>query len=621
MIKKNSYSLLNYFLFAVIIFAAGCGGGGDGDDAVDDSPPPLPSKVTYSAGAAGNLAGVTLSFEDGSSAIVGFQLLGTYEKESKGYTLFHSDFHQIEVTPADLAITLLRDPFIIRIDETLVWSYGHNPTAGSFIAGDIHIAVNNNVGDSNQPGVDLWYFDLKSSSLTWEQFKTVLNNTDAYEPYQIQAAYAYFVLQAVYDQVHIGVTGIEFITVRDADLKAAGSGVAVTDKCDEYPFTGTQGDYAFTWTDGPGEHPGQLGSGDNFSIDFNDCWYDDSTNTSDILIEKGGVLFNGYWEDINGAFYGFPETVMTNIVTTHTEEDASGIPKPVSTVTANSFGADDINGFGLFLTPDTSGTINLTNISSMAETVIEAMTLPREVGDFTIEILLNVVDGGDPNDLCNAGGSALYTLTPNTFPVAAGHVMTMTFNNCIETSGTETLTYNGTYTLTIDSLTGTLSAATDYTVTSTVDPINVQSTDDVGTSSITGGMRFIRAASSGNFTETSESLSTTPLSIEDAGVTASLLSFSTSSTKTAVDAYTLGASGELLTISRSDYADNFTLSINQPIQGVGTTAPVSGNLDLTAADNSELSINIVNGVVNMEIDTDGDGNPDSTLVRNWDDLN
>ena len=61
--------------------------------------------------------------------------------------------------------------------------------------------------------------------------------------------------------------------------------------------------------DGTGEIAGQLGAGDNFSTGFNDCWYDDATNTTDIWIEEGDVLFNGYWEDINGAFYGFPEVL------------------------------------------------------------------------------------------------------------------------------------------------------------------------------------------------------------------------------------------------------------------------------------------------------------------------
>ena len=105
--------------------------------------------------------------------------------------------------------------------------------------------------------------------------------------------------------------------------------------------------------DGPGEIAGQLGSGDNFSIGFNDCWYDDSTNATDIWIKEGSVLLNSYREDINGAFYGFSETVVNNVVITRTEEDVSGIARPISTVTSNSFASDGENGFGLILVPYT----------------------------------------------------------------------------------------------------------------------------------------------------------------------------------------------------------------------------------------------------------------------------
>ena len=101
--------------------------------------------------------------------------------------------------------------------------------------------------------------------------------------------------------------------------------------------------------DGTGEIAGQLGSGDDFSIGFNDCWYDDPTNATDIWIKEGSVLLNSYREDINGAFYGFPETVVNNVVITRIEEDASGLHTPVLTVTSNSFASNGKNGFGLCL--------------------------------------------------------------------------------------------------------------------------------------------------------------------------------------------------------------------------------------------------------------------------------
>lgn len=601
-------------------------GGGD-DNGLSDMPaPPLASKVIYGSG---TLGGLFFQFEDNGKAIILFNLNGTYEKTSKSFTMYNSEILLNPVEAHTPLIPLLYDVFTIWPKETLQWSYNHNPASGGLHVTDrttsVHVNVNQNIDGSNQPGVDLEYSSFvevfATSSLTWEEFKGILNDTASYEDYQVQAAYAYFIWQTVYDHVQLGIDAIEYITLHDSDLEAAGSGIAVTETCDLLASEGAQGDYSFSWLDGPGEIPGELGPGDDFIIIFNNCWLDIAGTTTDTLFDHSGVDFNAYAEDQASAVLGFLE-ISPNVWTTKTVENESGIPMPVSTVLVTGLNTDTGSGFNLFLTPDTSTTINMANIISLAESAIMALILPGETGTFALDQLVNVADGGQPNELCTVEGTASYILIPATLPVLAGHSMTVVFDNCVGINAeSERVTYNGVYTLRVDSLSGTLSENLDYNVTTTLSELNMWITDNAATSAYNGGMRFIRSADTGNFTDTSESVSTTPLSVNEEGITLTLSEFSISSALSSSDAYSIGAAGETVNIHHSDFADVLTLTINQPVQGVSLSAPNSGNLEITAIDGSTLSL-IINsqGLVTLELDTDGDGNVDDSLIRDWDDL-
>ena len=343
--------------------------------------------------------------------------------------------------------------------------------------------------------------------------------------------------------------------------------------------------------------------------------------TTDTLFDHSGVEFHAYMEDQASAILGFSE-IMPNVWTTKTVENESGIPMPVSNILVGYLNTDTGSGFNLFLTPDTSTTINLANITKLAESAIIALTLPGETGAFALDQLVNVADGGQPNELCTVEGTASYVLIPPSLPVLAGHSMTAVFDNCVGINAeSEQLTYNGFYTLRVDSLSGTLSENLDYNVTTTLSELNMTITDNAATSIYNGGMRFIRSANAGDFTDTSESASTTPLSVNEEGTTLTLSEFSISSVLSASGAYSIGAAGETVNIHHSDFADVLTLTINQPVQGVSLSAPNSGNLEITAIDGSTLSL-IINsqGLVTLELDTDGDGNVDDSLIRDWDDL-
>jgi len=632
---KTLFNNRKYFLSLLMLLTiAGMGvlsiigtGGGD-DNGLGDMPaPPLASKVIYGSGTPG---GLLFQSEDIGMAIITFNLNGTYEKASKSFTMYNSEIlHNTWETHPLLIPLLYEEFFFIQPEETLRWSYNHNPASGGLHVTDrttfVRVNVNQNIDGSNQPGVDLEYASFvevfATSSLTWEEFKGILNDTASYEPYQVQAAYAYFIWQTVYDHIQLSIDAIEYITLHDSDLEAAGSGIAVLETCDLLASTGAQGDYSFSWLDGPGEIPGELGPGDNFSIVFNNCWLDTADTTTDTMFAHSGVDFHAYIEDQASAGLGFLE-IMPNVYTTKTEEDESGIPMPVSSIHVGGLNTDTGSGFNLFLTPDTSTTINLANITKLAESAIIALTLPGETGAFGLDQLVNVADGGHPNELCTVAGSASYMLTPATLPVLAGHSMVAVFDNCVGINAeSEQVTYNGAYKLSVDALSGTLSENLDYNVTTTLSDLNMTITDNAATSIYNGGMRFIRSADTGDFTDTSESVSKPWLSVFEEGTTLTLSEFSISSALSSSDAYSIGAVGETVNIHHSDFADVLTLIINQPVQGVGLSAPNSGNLGITAIDGSTFSL-IINsqGLVTLELDTDGDGNVDDSLIRDWDDL-
>lgn len=631
---KTSLGIRKHFISVLMLLAiVGVGvlsiiatGGGDDNGLSDALAPPLASKVIYGSSTPG---GLLFQSEDNGTAIILFNLNGTYEKSSKSFTMNNSEISHNQVDDQTPLIPLLYDYFRIQPEETLQWSYNHNPAFGIFRVTDnvtfVRISVNQNIDGSNQPGVDLKYASFEevfaTSSLTWDEFKGILNDTASYEDYQVQAAYAYFILQTVYDHIQLGIDAVEYITLHDSDLEAAGSGIAITETCDLLASTGAQGDYSFSWLDGPGEIPGELGPGDDFSINFNNCWLDTAGTTTDTMFAHGGVGFHAYIEDQATAGLGFLE-IMPNVYTTKTEENESGIPMPVSTVIVGWLNTDTGSGFNLFLTPDTSTTINMANIINLTESAIIALTLPGEIRTFVLDQLLNVAEGGHTNELCTVAGTASYVLMPPILPVLAGHSMTVVFDNCVGINAeSEQITYNGIYTLSVDSLSGTLSENSDYNVTTTLSELNMSITDNAGITTYNGGMRFIRSAIAGNFTETSESVSTTPLLINEEGTTLTLSEFSTSSVLSVSSAYSLGAPGETVNIRRSDIADVLTLTINQPVQGVDLSAPNSGNLEVTATDGSTLSL-IINsqGLVTIALDADGDGNVDDSFIRDWDDL-
>jgi hypothetical protein len=614
------------------IGSGGGGGGGGGDNEVSDEPAkPLPSVVRYTAGSPASFSGsgVDIALDGGGTIHAGFYLEGSYAKSSRTYTLESHNVPRINVTTSGLPYSLLYGDFGILIEQPLQWVRGMHPTAGQFrtVPGDtVRLTVTADAGGTGQPGVDIAWIVSEvtqaTDSLTWEQLDSVLNdvlkNPSAWPGYIVEAAFEYRVFQRVYDQIQIGMDGIEFVTVNDAALTAAGGGVGIDHACDLFPYNGSAGDFHFTWNDGPGLFADALGPGDNFAVTFHDCWMDEP-GAADPWVRSGAANLLSYWEDQATITLGFDPVVLKDVVETATFE-GGGMPTLGDTVTVGTFGVNGQDGFRLLTEPDTSAGINLTNAVDVASAGVASLLLPRQVGDLGLGILAGLVSNAS-FQFCDISGSVNVDPMPTT-ATAVPSAFNITFSAC-QRDPTDPVTLDGTVILNVESVTGGTLAAlatNDYAVALVADSIAVQSVDAVGTSTLGGGSRFTRTAVAGDFAESSES-QPGGLSIMEGGITRLLQPYKLATTLATSGAYTLGEAGDVLTADLSNQAGAITVTVVQPVRGTDPSVPVSGELRIVALDGSALTVTVANGNVTLDLDTNGDGTVDDTLTSIWTDLN
>ena len=269
--------------------------------------------------------------------------------------------------------------------------------------------------------------------------------------------------------------------------------------------------------------------------------------------------------------------------------------------------------------PGSLGTINFSNAIEIAAAGTTGLMDPRVAGATTLDLLIDARNGS-PNDFCTSGS---YTFNPSPVSLSTGQTFTLTFTDCVSASLSATL--SGSVALTIDPASSDPPVG-DYSVHLTLNNFNITiaETGVALSSTITGGMRFSRTVSAGNFAETVQSIDTpaTKLTIaETAGTTVRtriIGPFSISSTLSASAGgpYSIGVTNETLTVDSGIGA--VTLTVLQPISGNQGSAPASGSFRMTASDSSQLTATITNGVAALAIDTNADGTVDGTISTTWD---
>jgi hypothetical protein len=274
--------------------------------------------------------------------------------------------------------------------------------------------------------------------------------------------------------------------------------------------------------------------------------------------------------------------------------------------------------------PSTSGIINFTNAIDVASAGVKGFTLPHDVGTATLDILIDVATGATASNFCNLGGSYSATLIPPG-PVA-GSVLSVTLNNCIKGTMGDNGTLNGTFTLTVDSMTGGFSS--DYAVQTTVNPISITTVESGGslTTLLTGGTRFQRQSVTNSFTERSDSITsptaaTLTVSETEGGITSTRVvgPFSLGDTVSSSGAYSYGKAGETSVVDPGTTSGALTVTMLEPVQGATLgDAPSIGSFRISAQDNSRMTATATTTGIGLAIDTNADGNDDGTLSTSWD---
>jgi hypothetical protein len=262
----------------------------------------------------------------------------------------------------------------------------------------------------------------------------------------------------------------------------------------------------------------------------------------------------------------------------------------------------------------TAGTVNMSNAAEAAGAGATSFDIVRTIGPFGLDLLVGVLGGDTPADFCTAGGTYSSTLTPGP-SVGAGSVFTVTFQNCVANLGGN-VTFNGTYAMTFDNVTGTFPGAS-FAVDTRVHLDNLVFTDDVGSTGLQGGLRFRRAATATDNTDQSDSLPATSLVYSTDGIILQIGPFAVQSAETAT-LLTLGPASA--TIVHSGIG-TLQASTTATISGASSMAPDSGAFVTRATDNSSVTATVSpGGNVSLAVDTDGNGTVDGTQTTTWDDM-
>jgi hypothetical protein len=268
--------------------------------------------------------------------------------------------------------------------------------------------------------------------------------------------------------------------------------------------------------------------------------------------------------------------------------------------------------------PQKEGLISGTNTLAVAGASVTALTFPRQMADFVLQRYIETLDGNVPSQFCTTSGTYSWSAAPGTAPTA-GTSYTLTLSDCVRGSGEDQIIFNGSVALTFNSDTSGAIQSDTYALDITLDNVSFTFTDDVGTNSIGGAMRFSRSASGGTLTEHAQHAAI-PLTVSEGGETTILQSYGIDDIF-ADGSFSFGANGSSSFMLGSG-TTLFHSVVNTPITGSDLNAPASGTFTTTAPDGSSLRLTVVNGIVTIATDTDGDSEADySPPSQPWDDLN
>ena len=245
-------------------------------------------------------------------------------------------------------------------------------------------------------------------------------------------------------------------------------------------------------------------------------------------------------------------------------------------------------------------------VGSLQTDGVQTLLKQRQLGIFQAPI--------DPvTENCLDGGTmTLSANLANPSTMSQGDTISFTYVNCAE----GTTIVNGTFGMTVTSFSGDmLSGAFSFRVSVSLSGFTI--VDDGVLATADGDITITLTATSQPTLDIS--VTATSLTVSADGQTNTLTDLTISQGIDSVAAtYTLDASGSLTSSvfeGRVDFATTVTL------QGMGEGNAFSGELVITGAANATIRIMVLDAtMLRLEIDTNGDGTPDESIDRSWDEL-
>ena len=355
--KKVNYVLYSVF-FVCLVCLAGCSSSSGGDDVAggESLSLSLPDTLNYAVSEhwsidndllRASVGGMTISIVEGPDFAEqpAINMTGTYNTKNRETTLDASSGMWIDSGGFFEDETYRILGVSVPQGGAVKWVGEDNPTEGAFLIelrpGDldfpgymaIRVTVNQDVSDETgeQPGVvieTLFYGQddisvVDNFRCTWDVFEDLEDDEEA-EEYQKIAGFCYGVWQTTFERVGNCFDTIVLLHENGAALAASGS--ISMPLGDDLPGSGT-GSAVCSWTDASGD--GEMGPGDDFTLDLEDVWEDDEDDEIDELytgtFHLYGLISNvdearGILDSIGGDFV-FDNLIIRETFDNSIEED------------------------------------------------------------------------------------------------------------------------------------------------------------------------------------------------------------------------------------------------------------------------------------------------------------
>lgn len=261
------------------------------------------------------------------------------------------------------------------------------------------------------------------------------------------------------------------------------------------------------------------------------------------------------------------------------------------------------------------GRINMINAADVAMSAADAVIIPFRVGAMPTDLLIETLEGMTVPEWCNRGGSFQWEPLPQALGDLNGKTFLLTFSSCEIGSVMDPIMLSGSLSIAIDSVSGNLTTG-NYELQTLINPINMSVADDMGVTNYSGGLAYNRKSSAGSLTE-QVIISANPLTISDE-YTLTVHQLDLSATRMASGALNIGVAGEQGSIETGLITGGLAIRVELPVAINAMDMPTAGKLRVLAQDNSCLFMTFDNGFVDIEVDTNGNGEVDDSMRIEWD---